>query len=282
MDSFGFAKLEFLNPAGSAKDRVAKFMLDDAEKKGLIKEGAVIIEPTSGNTGIGLAAAAASRGYKSIFVMPDTMSVERINLLKAYGAEIVLTDGKKGMQGAVDKADELAAEIDGSFIPGQFVNPSNPKAHYLTTGPEIWNDTDGNVDIFIAGVGTGGTLSGTGKYLKEMNPLVKVIAVEPLSSPLLSEGHAGSHKLQGIGANFVPETLDRKIYDEIITVSDDDAYNMGRLLARKEGVLAGISSGAAVWAALKVAERPENKGKNIVVIIPDTGDRYLSTPDYLV
>ena len=277
-----FAKLEFLNPAGSAKDRVAKFTLDDAEKKGLIKEGAVIIEPTSGNTGIGLAAAAASRGYKSIFVMPDTMSVERINLLKAYGAEIVLTDGKKGMQGAVDKADELAAEIDGSFIPGQFVNPSNPKAHYLTTGPEIWNDTDGNVDIFIAGVGTGGTLSGTGKYLKEMNPLVKVIAVEPLSSPLLSEGHAGSHKLQGIGANFVPETLDRKIYDEIITVSDDDAYNMGRLLARKEGVLAGISSGAAVWAALKVAERPENKGKNIVVIIPDTGDRYLSTPDYLV
>ncbi len=277
-----FAKLEFLNPAGSAKDRVAKFMLDDAEKKGLIKEGAVIIEPTSGNTGIGLAAAAASRGYKSIFVMPDTMSVERINLLKAYGAEIVLTDGKKGMQGAVDKADELAAEIDGSFIPGQFVNPSNPKAHYLTTGPEIWNDTDGNVDIFIAGVGTGGTLSGTGKYLKEMNPLVKVIAVEPLSSPLLSEGHAGSHKLQGIGANFVPETLDRKIYDEIITVSDDDAYNMGRLLAKKEGVLAGISSGAAVWAALKVAERPENKGKNIVVIIPDTGDRYLSTPDYLV
>lgn len=277
-----FAKLEFLNPAGSAKDRVAKFMLDDAEKKGLIKEGAVIIEPTSGNTGIGLAAAAASRGYKSIFVMPDTMSVERINLLKAYGAEIVLTDGKKGMQGAVDKADELAAEIDGSFIPGQFVNPSNPKAHYLTTGPEIWNDTDGNVDIFIAGVGTGGTLSGTGKYLKEMNPLVKVIAVEPLSSPLLSEGHAGSHKLQGIGANFVPETLDRKIYDEIITVSDDDAYNMGRLLARKEGVLAGISSGAAVWAALKVAERLENKGKNIVVIIPDTGDRYLSTPDYLV
>ena len=277
-----FAKLEFLNPAGSAKDRVAKFMLDDAEKKGLIKEGAVIIEPTSGNTGIGLAAAAASRGYKSIFVMPDTMSVERINLLKAYGAEIVLTDGKKGMQGAVDKADELAAEIDGSFIPGQFVNLSNPKAHYLTTGPEIWNDTDGNVDIFIAGVGTGGTLSGTGKYLKEMNPLVKVIAVEPLSSPLLSEGHAGSHKLQGIGANFVPETLDRKIYDEIITVSDDDAYNMGRLLARKEGVLAGISSGAAVWAALKVAERPENKGKNIVVIIPDTGDRYLSTPDYLV
>ena len=277
-----FAKLEFLNPAGSAKDRVAKFMLDDAEKKGLIKEGAVIIEPTSGNTGIGLAAAAASRGYKSIFVMPDTMSVERINLLKAYGAEIVLTDGKKGMQGAVDKADELAAEIDGSFIPGQFVNLSNPKAHYLTTGPEIWNDTDGNVDIFIAGVGTGGTLSGTGKYLKVLNPLVKVIAVEPLSSPLLSEGHAGSHKLQGIGANFVPETLDRKIYDEIITVSDDDAYNMGRLLARKEGVLAGISSGAAVWAALKVAERPENKGKNIVVIIPDTGDRYLSTPDYLV
>lgn len=277
-----FAKLEFLNPAGSAKDRVAKFMLDDAEKKGLIKEGAVIIEPTSGNTGIGLAAAAASRGYKSIFVMPDTMSVERINLLKAYGAEIVLTDGKKGMQGAVDKADELAAEIDGSFIPGQFVNPSNPKAHYLTTGPEIWNDTDGNVDIFIAGVGTGGTLSGTGKYLKEMKPLVKVIAVEPLSSPLLSEGHAGRHKLQGIGANFVPETLDRKIYDEIITVSDDDAYNMGRLLARKEGVLAGISSGAAVWAALKVAERLENKGKNIVVIIPDTGDRYLSTPDYLV
>ena len=277
-----FAKLEFLNPAGSAKDRVAKFMLDDAEKKGLIKEGAVIIEPTSGNTGIGLAAAAASRGYKSIFVMPDTMSVERINLLKAYGAEIVLTDGKKGMQGAVDKADELAAEIDGSFIPGQFVNPSNPKAHYLTTGPEIWNDTDGNVDIFIAGVGTGGTLSGTGKYLKEMKPLVKVIAVEPLSSPLLSEGHAGRHKLQGIGANFVPETLDRKIYDERITVSDDDAYNMGRLLARKEGVLAGISSGAAVWAALKVAERLENKGKNIVVIIPDTGDRYLSTPDYLV
>ena len=277
-----FAKLEFLNPAGSAKDRVAKFMLDDAEKKGLIKEGAVIIEPTSGNTGIGLAAAAASRGYKSIFVMPDTMSVGRINLLKAYGAEIVLTDGKKGMQGAVDKADELAAEIDGSFIPGQFVNPSNPKAHYLTTGPEIWNDTDGNVDIFIAGVGTGGTLSGTGKYLKELNPLVKVIAVEPLSSPLLSEAHAGSHKLQGIGANFVPETLDRKIYDEIITVSDDDAYNMGRLLAKKEGVLAGISSGAAVWAALKVAERPENKGKNIVVIIPDTGDRYLSTPDYLV
>ncbi|MCJ7855284.1 cysteine synthase A [Lachnospiraceae bacterium NSJ-143] len=276
------AKLEFLNPAGSAKDRVAKFMIDDAEKRGFIKEGAVIIEPTSGNTGIGLACVAASRGYKSMFVMPDTMSVERINLLKAYGAEIVLTPGKEGMQGAVKKAEELSKEIEGSFVAGQFVNPANPKAHYCTTGPEIWEDTEGKADIFVAGIGTGGTLTGTGKYLREKNPDIKIIAVEPASSPLLSEGWAGGHKLQGIGANFVPEILDTKLYDEVIAVTDNDAYETGRLLAKKEGVLAGISAGAAVWAAFEMAKRPENIGKNIVVIIPDTGDRYLSTPDYLV
>ncbi len=276
------AKLEFLNPAGSAKDRVAKFMLDDAEAKGLIKKGSVIIEPTSGNTGIGLACAAASRGYKAVFVMPDTMSVERINLLKAYGADIVLTPGKEGMQGAVNKAEELAKNTEGSFIAGQFVNPANPKAHYSTTGPEIWEDTEGSVDIFVAGVGTGGTLTGTGRFLKEKNPDVKIVAVEPASSPLLSKGEAGPHKLQGIGANFVPEILDTKLYDEIITVTNEDAYETGRRLAQKEGVLAGISAGAAVWAAFELAKRPENKGKNIVVIVPDTGDRYLSTPDYLV
>ncbi len=276
------AKLEFLNPAGSAKDRVAKFMLDDAEAKGLIKKGSVIIEPTSGNTGIGLACAAASRGYKAVFVMPDTMSVERINLLKAYGADIVLTPGKEGMQGAVNKAEEIAENTAGSFIAGQFVNPANPKAHYSTTGPEIWEDTEGNVDIFVAGVGTGGTLTGSGRFLKEKNPKIKIVAVEPAASPLLSKGHAGPHKLQGIGANFVPEILDTNIYDEIITVTNEDAYETGRRLAQKEGVLAGISAGAAVWAAFELAKREENKGKNIVVIVPDTGDRYLSTPDYLV
>ncbi len=272
------AKLECFNPAGSSKDRVAVAMIDDAERKGLLKSGAVIIEPTSGNTGIGLAAVGASRGYKVILTMPDTMSVERRNLLKAYGAEIVLTDGKKGMSGAIEKAEELLKEINGSIIAGQFVNPANPKAHYETTGPEIWNDTDGTVDIFVAGVGTGGTLTGTGKYLKEKNPDVKVIAVEPSGSPLLSKGISGSHGLQGIGANFIPDTLDTDIYDEVITVTDEDAYKTGSFLARKEGLLVGITSGAAVFAASVLANRPENKGKTIVALLPDTGERYLSTP----
>ena len=272
------AKLEYFNPAGSVKDRVAKQMILDAKESGALKEGSTIIEPTSGNTGIGLASAAASLGYKCILVMPDSMSVERRNLLKAYGAEVVLSEGAKGMAGAVEKAEELAKSIDGSFIAGQFVNPSNPKAHYLTTGPEIWEDTDGKVDIFVAGVGTGGTVSGVGKYLKSKNPNVKVVAVEPAGSPVLSKGVAGPHKIQGIGAGFVPETLDTKIYDEIIAVENEDAFATGRTLARKEGLLVGISSGAAVYAATQLAKRPENKGKNIVVLLPDTGDRYLSTP----
>ncbi|MCI1959378.1 MAG: cysteine synthase A [Clostridia bacterium] len=275
-------KLEFLNPAGSAKDRVAKSMIEDAEKRGVVKAGAVIIEPTSGNTGIGLAAICASKGYKSIFVMPDTMSVERQNLLKAYGAEIVLTPGKDGMKGSIEKAEELAKSTPGSFIPGQFDNPANPAAHEATTGPEIWNDTDGTADIFVAGVGTGGTLSGTGRYLKKMNPKVKIVAVEPASSPMISKGYAGAHKLQGIGANFIPKNYDGKIVDEVIAVKDEDAYETGRRLARKEGILAGISAGAAVWAAIELAKRAENKGKNIIALVPDTGDRYLSTPDYLV
>ena len=271
------AKLEGFNPAGSAKDRVAKAMLDDAEEKGLLKPGGTVIEPTSGNTGIGLAAVSAVRGYKTILTMPDTMSVERQNLLKAYGAEIVLTEGAKGMQGAIDKAEELAKEIAGSFIPGQFVNKVNAKAHYKTTGPEIWEDTQGTVDIFVAGVGTGGTITGTGTYLKEKNPNIEIVAVEPKSSPVLSGGEKGSHGLQGIGAGFVPEILDTQIYDEIITVDEEDAYAMGRFLARQEGILAGISAGAAVFAAVQVAKRPENKDKNIVVILPDSGERYLST-----
>ena len=273
-----YAKLEYFNPAGSVKDRIAKAMLDDAEEKGLLKPGAVIIEPTSGNTGIGLASVAAARGYRIIIVMPETMSVERRQLMKAYGAELVLTEGAKGMKGAIAKADELAKEIPNSFIPGQFVNLANPAIHRATTGPEIWEDTDGKVDIFVAGVGTGGTVTGVGEYLKSRNPGVKIVAVEPASSPVLSKGVAGSHKIQGIGAGFVPAVLDTGIYDEIIPVENEDAFAAGRLVGRKEGVLVGISSGAAVWAAIELAKRPENEGKTIVALLPDTGDRYLSTP----
>ena len=272
------AKLEYFNPAGSVKDRIAKAMIDDAEAKGLLKEGSVIIEPTSGNTGIGLASVAAARGYRIIIVMPETMSVERRQLMKAYGAELVLTEGAKGMKGAIAKADELAREIPNSFVPGQFVNAANPKAHYAATGPEIYADTDGKVDIFVAGVGTGGTVTGVGQYLKAQNPAVKVVAVEPKSSAVLSTGVAGTHKIQGIGAGFVPEVLDTKIYDEIIPVENDDAFAIGKEIGKREGALLGISSGAAVWAAIELAQRPENAGKNIVVPLPDTGDRYLPTP----
>ena len=272
------AKLEYFNPAGSVKDRIAKAMIDDAEAKGLLKEGSVIIEPTSGNTGIGLASVAAARGYRIIIVMPETMSVERRQLMKAYGAELVLTEGAKGMKGAIAKADELAKEIPNSFVPGQFVNPANPKAHFETTGPEIWADTDGKVDCFVAGVGTGGTVTGVGQYLKSRNPAVKVVAVEPKSSAVLSTGVAGSHKIQGIGAGFVPDVLDTKVYDEIIPVDNDDAFKLGKEVGHSEGVLVGISSGAALWAAIELAKRPENEGKTIVALLPDTGDRYLSTP----
>ena len=272
------AKLEYFNPAGSVKDRVAKAMIDDAEEKGLLKPGSVIIEPTSGNTGIGLAAVAAARGYRIIIVMPDTMSVERRQLMKAYGAELVLSEGAKGMKGAIARADELAASIPDSFIPGQFVNPANPKAHFETTGPEIYADTDGKVDIFVAGVGTGGTITGVGEYLKSKKPEVKVVAVEPATSPVLSKGTAGAHKIQGIGAGFVPKVLDTSVYDEIIPVANEDAFAVGKQIGKAEGVLVGISSGAAAWAAIELAKRPENEGKTIVVLLPDTGDRYLSTP----
>ena len=278
LDAHVLAKLEYLNPAGSVKDRIAKAMLDDAEAKGLLRPGSVIIEPTSGNTGIGLASVAAARGYRIIIVMPETMSVERRQLMKAYGAELVLTEGAKGMKGAIAKADELAREIPNAFLPGQFVNPSNPQAHYETTGPEIYADTDGKVDIFVAGVGTGGTVTGVGRYLKEKKPEVKIVAVEPATSAVLSTGVAGAHQIQGIGAGFVPAVLDTKIYDEIVTVSNGDAFATGKLMGKREGVLVGISSGAALWAAIGLAKRPENAGKTVVVLMPDTGDRYLSTP----